>query len=64
MFEPGSIMFSRADLERIQHLHADPQVIQLKINNYDMKRILVDTWSYAEECIMTFSNNLNYQKYT
>ena len=46
--EPRSITFTKADLERVQHPHADPLVIQLKINNYDVKRILVDTGSSIE----------------
>ena len=41
-FELGSIMFTRANLEKVQHSHFDPLVVQLKINNYDIKRILVD----------------------
>ena len=41
--EPGSIMFTRVDLERIQHLHSNPLVVQLRITNYKVKRILVDT---------------------
>ncbi|GFS35507.1 hypothetical protein Acr_00g0040260 [Actinidia rufa] len=43
--EPGSITFTKADLERVQHPHSNPLVIQLKINNYDVRRILVDTGS-------------------
>ena len=43
VFELGNIMFSKADLERVQHPHADPLVIQLRMNNYDVKKILVDT---------------------
>ena len=39
--KPGSITFTRVDLERVQHPHSDPLVIQLKMNNYDIKRILV-----------------------
>ena len=41
-FEPGSITFSRADPKRVQHPHSDTLVVQLRINNYDIKRILVD----------------------
>ena len=35
-------------MERVQHLHVDLLVIQLKINNYDVKIILVDTTSSIE----------------
>ena len=48
MFELGSITFSKADRERVQHPHDVPLVIQLKINNYDRKRILVDTRTSVE----------------
>ena len=46
--EPGNIMFTRANLKRVQHLHFDPLVVQLSINNYDVKRILVNTGSSIE----------------
>ncbi|GFZ02308.1 hypothetical protein Acr_15g0009160 [Actinidia rufa] len=39
------VTFSKADLERVQHPHSDPLVVQLKIGGYDVKRILVDTGS-------------------
>ncbi|GFS46134.1 hypothetical protein Acr_00g0100320 [Actinidia rufa] len=45
MTEPESITFTKIDLERVQHPHSDPLVIQLRMNNYDIKRILVDTRS-------------------
>ena len=48
MFEPENITFSKAGLERVQHPHANPLVIQPKINNYDVKKILVDTGSSVE----------------
>ena len=48
MFESRSNTFSKANLERVQHPHADPLVIRLRINNYDVKRILVDTGSSIE----------------
>ena len=41
-------MFTRADLERVEHPHPDPLVVQLRINNYDVKQILVDTRSLVE----------------
>ena len=41
-------MFTKADLERVQHPHSDPLVIQLRMNSYDMKRILVDTRSLVK----------------
>ncbi|XP_057459277.1 uncharacterized protein LOC130749939 [Actinidia eriantha] len=42
------ITFFRADLERVQHPHSDPLVVQLRIGRYDVKRILVDTGSSIE----------------
>ena len=35
-------------MERVQHPHANSLVIQFRINNYNMKRILVDTGSSVE----------------
>ena len=46
--KPGSITFSRADFKRVQHPHADLLVIQLRSNNYDVKRIPVDMQSSIE----------------
>ncbi|XP_057490953.1 uncharacterized protein LOC130776722 [Actinidia eriantha] len=46
--ERECITFSRADLERVQHPHSDPLVVQLRIGGYDVKRILVDTGSSIE----------------
>ena len=46
--ELGSITFTKADLERVQHPHSDPLVIQLSMNDYDVKMILVDTGSLVE----------------
>ncbi|XP_057493157.1 uncharacterized protein LOC130778645 [Actinidia eriantha] len=46
--ERDCITFSRADLERVQHPHSDPLVVQLRIGGYDVKRILVDTGSSVE----------------
>ncbi|XP_057488466.1 uncharacterized protein LOC130774448 [Actinidia eriantha] len=43
--EKDCITFSRADLERVQHPHSDPLVVQLRIGGYDVKRILVNTGS-------------------
>ena len=43
--EPGNITFTKANLEKVQHSHSDLLVIQLIINNYDVKWILVDTRS-------------------
>ncbi|GFS33863.1 hypothetical protein Acr_00g0030950 [Actinidia rufa] len=42
------VTFSRADLERVQHPHSDPLVVQLRIGGYDVKRIIVDTESSVE----------------
>ena len=41
-------MFTKADLERVQHPHSDPLVIQLRMNGYDVKMILVDIGSSVE----------------
>ncbi|PSS21414.1 Mediator of RNA polymerase II transcription subunit 13-like [Actinidia chinensis var. chinensis] len=46
--EGECVTFSRADLERVQHPHLDPLVVQLRIGGYDVKRILVDTGSSVE----------------
>ena len=46
--KPGSITFTKADLERVQYLHFDSLVIQLRMNNYDVKKILVDMGSSVE----------------
>ncbi|GFS32499.1 hypothetical protein Acr_00g0023020 [Actinidia rufa] len=46
--ERECVTFSRADLERVQHPHSDPLVVQLRIGGYDVKRILVDTGSSVE----------------
>ncbi|GFY97516.1 hypothetical protein Acr_12g0000570 [Actinidia rufa] len=43
--EKECITFSKADLERVQHPHSDPLVVQLRIGGYDVKRILVDIGS-------------------
>ncbi|GFY85504.1 hypothetical protein Acr_04g0002420 [Actinidia rufa] len=47
--ERECVTFSRADLERVQHPHSDPLVVQLRIGGYDVKRILVDTGSSVED---------------
>ncbi|XP_057504756.1 uncharacterized protein LOC130788218 [Actinidia eriantha] len=41
--EKECVNFSKANLERVQHPHSDPLVVQLRIGGYDVKRILVDT---------------------
>ncbi|GFS29531.1 hypothetical protein Acr_00g0007120 [Actinidia rufa] len=46
--EKECITFSRADLERVQHPHSDPLVVQLRIGRYDIKRILIDIGSSVE----------------
>ena len=48
MFEPGSITFTKADLERVQHPHFNPLVIQLRMNGYDVRKILVNRGSSIE----------------
>ena len=48
MSKPRSITFTKADLEKVQHPHSDPLVIQLRMNGYDVKMILVDTGSSVE----------------
>ncbi|GFZ07044.1 hypothetical protein Acr_18g0012140 [Actinidia rufa] len=53
---PRSITFTETDLERVQHPYVEPLVIQLKMNGYDVKRILVDTGSSikvaAKQCYL------------
>ncbi|GFY92772.1 GPI-anchored adhesin-like protein, putative [Actinidia rufa] len=46
--ERECVTFFRADLERVQHPHSDPLVVQLRIGGYDVKRIFVDTGSSVE----------------
>ncbi|GFZ00952.1 hypothetical protein Acr_14g0005870 [Actinidia rufa] len=46
--ERDCVTFSRAELERVQHPHSNPLVVQLRIGGYDVKRILVDTGSSVE----------------
>ena len=41
-------MFTKAHLEKVQHPHFVTLFIQLRINNYNVKRILVDTKSSVE----------------
>ncbi|GFS36152.1 hypothetical protein Acr_00g0044380 [Actinidia rufa] len=47
--ERECITFFRTDLERVQHPHSDPLVMQLRIGGYDVKRILVDIGSLVED---------------
>ena len=47
-FEPGSITFTKVNLERVQHHHNYPLVIQLWVHNYDVKRIMVNTSNSVE----------------
>jgi hypothetical protein len=42
------ISFSDGDLRDVQLPHSDPLVITLKIENYDVKRVLIDQGSFAE----------------
>ncbi|XP_057493212.1 uncharacterized protein LOC130778721 [Actinidia eriantha] len=60
--KPGSITFTWADLERVHHPHSDPFVIQLKMNNYDVKRILVDTGSSFEIMYYNFLKQLKFSQ--
>ena len=46
--EPGSITFNKADLEMVQYPDFDLLVFQLKMNSYDVKKILVDMRSLVE----------------
>ena len=43
-----TISFSDSDLHDVQLPHNDPLVITLRIENYDVKRVLVDQGSFAE----------------
>ena len=58
-FEPGSITFTKADLEKVQHPRKDPLVIQLRIHNYNVKLILVDSGSSVRWCTKICSRSLN-----
>ena len=62
--ELGSITFTRANLERVQHPHSDPLVIQLRMNNYDVKRILVDTGSSVEVMCYDLFKQLSFRRWT
>ena len=57
--ELESITFTKENLERIQHSHNNPLVIQLQIHNYNIKRILAYSDSLWRWCIMIYSNNSN-----
>ncbi|GFY96858.1 MICOS complex subunit, putative [Actinidia rufa] len=57
--EPGSITFTRADLERVQHPHNDPLVIQLQIHNYNVEMILVDSSCSVEVTYYDLFKQLN-----
>ncbi|GFZ02352.1 hypothetical protein Acr_15g0009600 [Actinidia rufa] len=58
--ERDCVTFSRAELERVQHPHSDPLVVQLRIGGYDVKRILVDTGSSVELSVDTISRTSEY----
>ncbi|GFZ21140.1 hypothetical protein Acr_29g0003020 [Actinidia rufa] len=51
--EPGSLTFTKANIDRVQHPYSDPLVIQLRINNYDVRRVLVNTGSSVEGMVST-----------
>ncbi|GFZ04896.1 hypothetical protein Acr_17g0004680 [Actinidia rufa] len=57
--ERECVTFSRADLERVQHPHSDPLVVQLRIGGYDVKRILVDTGSSVEVIALALGNRVS-----
>ena len=46
--EIGSITFTKVELERVQHPHSNPLVIQFRMNSYDVNRILVNMRSSVE----------------
>ncbi|GFY96809.1 hypothetical protein Acr_11g0011150 [Actinidia rufa] len=46
--ELRSLTFTKADLERVQPPHYNPLVIHLRMNNYDVRWVLVDTGSLVE----------------
>ena len=58
IFKSGIITFIKADLNMVQHSYSDHLVIQLRISNYDMKRILVDTRSSVELMYYDFFKQL------
>ena len=61
-FEPGSIIFTKVDLKRVQHPQSDPLVIQLHVHNYDVKRILVHSKSSIEVMYYDIFKQLNLDK--
>ena len=60
--EPGSIVFIKADLEQVQHPHNNPLVIHLWVQNYDVKKILVDAESSTEVMYYDIFEQLNLSK--
>ena len=60
--EPGIIKITKVDIERIQHHHSDPLVIQLQVHNYDVKRILVDIGSSIEVMYYDLFKSLKFSK--
>ncbi|GFY98393.1 hypothetical protein Acr_12g0009340 [Actinidia rufa] len=57
--ERECVTFFQADLERVQHPHSDLLVVQLRIGEYDVKRILVDTGSSVEVMYYDLFKQLN-----
>ena len=57
-FESGIITFTRAG----QYSHNDPLVTQLRIHNYDIKKILVDIGSLVEVMYDDLFKQLNLAK--
>ena len=61
-FEANSITFINTDLERFQPPHHDLLVIQHRVHNYDVKRILVDTGIFFEVMYYDLVKQLNLTK--
>ena len=55
----GSITFTKANLKRVQNPHSNPLVIHLRMNNYDVRRVLVDIESLVEVMYFHLFKQLN-----
>ena len=53
------ISFSDKDLERIQHPHDDPLVLTITVANFQVRRILVDSGSFADILFAEVYDKLN-----
>ena len=56
------VFFSDRDLQKIQHPHEDALVLTLGIEEYDVKRALIDPKSSAEVMYMECFKRLGYKE--